>query len=103
MNYTPDKWVIVEVNSKHGKHRKVLGSWYGGYLGSDSYRFSSGIIKVIDRKKYYEIENESGSVYICYKDTEGMSAFTSSVYEKYKKDLKSKNMGTIKIIRQKIT
>ena len=101
MNYTPDQWVIVEVNSKYGKHRKVLGSWYGGYLGSDSYRFSSGITKTIDRGKYYEIKNESGSIYNCYKGAEGMSSLTSGVYTKYKKDLKNKKLGTIRIIDEK--
>ena len=40
-DYTPDRWVIVEINSpEHGKIRKVLGSWYGGYLGSDSWRMN---------------------------------------------------------------
>jgi hypothetical protein len=101
MNYTPDLWVIIEVDSKYGKHRKVLGSWYGGYLGSDHYRVSSGITKVIDRKKHYEIENESGSVYICYKGAEGMSSLTRDVYNKYKKDLKDGKLGTIKIIKEK--
>ena len=99
MNYTPDRWVIIEVDSIAGKHRKVLGSWYGGYLGSDSYRVSSGITKVVDRRKHYEIENESGSVYICYKGAEGMSSLTSGVYKKYKKDLKDQKLGTIKIIK----
>lgn len=100
MNYTPDAWVIVEVNSKYGKHRKVLGSWYGGYLGPDSYRFSSGITKIIDRGGHYEIKNESGSVYKCYKNAEGMSAFTSDVYTNYKKNLKNQKLGTIKIIKR---
>lgn len=97
----PDKWVIVEVNSSQGKHRKVLGSWYGGYTGSDSYRFSSGITKIIDRGEHYEIENESGSVYLCNKNAEGMSAFTDSVYTHYKKELTDQKLGTIKIIKRK--
>ena len=101
MSYIPDAWVIVEVNSKQGRHRKVLGSWYGGYLGSDSYRFSSGITKITDRGEYYEIKNASGSLYKCYKNAEGMSAFTSGIYEKYKKDLKEQGLGTIKLIKEK--
>lgn len=34
--YTPDLWVIVEVDSEHGKLRKVLGSWYGRDAAGDS-------------------------------------------------------------------
>lgn len=102
MSYIPDEWVIVEVDSKQGKHQKVLGSWYGGYLGSDSYRFSSGIIKITDKGEYYEIKNVSGSFYKCYKKAEGMSAFTREIYENYKKDLEDQKLGTIKIIKKMI-
>ena len=86
--YTPDRWVIVEMNSEHGKIRKVLGSWYGGYAGSDEWRFSSGVTKIEekldDEHPHYVIHNESGSIYTCYVNNIGMSAYTSSIYENFK-------------------
>ena len=87
-SYHPDRWVIVEINSpEHGTIRKVLASWYGGYAGSDEWRLSSGITQVIESDMYYLVKNESGSLYTCYKNAKGMSAYTSRVYENYKKGI----------------
>jgi hypothetical protein len=98
-DYTPDRWVIVEINSaEHGKIRKVLGSWYGGFAGSDSWRMNSGIEQVIDQGNYYDIVGYSGSVYRCIKGAEGMSAYTTSIFENYKKELEESNMGTMEIV-----
>lgn len=95
--YTPERWVIVEMNSEHGKIRKILGSWYGGYAGSDSWRFSSGITEVVDYDDYYEIHNESGSIYTCYKSCVGMSFYTERVFLDYKKKASEAN-ASIEII-----
>ena len=58
--YTPDKWVVVEVHTKDGEILyKVLGSWYGGYAGSDEWRFSSGITSVVHHDKHYDIQSYS--------------------------------------------
>ena len=99
--YTPDLWVIVEVKSVEGTIRKVLGSWYGGYGGSDEWRLSSGITKVEskldDKYPHYLIHNESGSEYTCYVNNNGMSAYTASVYENLKDKLE-KLGATIEII-----
>ena len=98
-DYTPDRWVIVEINSpEHGKIRKVLGSWYGGYTGSDSWRMNSGIEKVIDQGDHYAVVGYSGSVYRCIKGAEGMSGYTGRVYEDYKNKLEENNMGTMEIV-----
>jgi hypothetical protein len=98
-NYTPDRWVVIEVNSpEHGKIRKILGSWYGGWAGSDSWRMNSGIEQVIDQGDYYDVIGWSGSVYKCYKGAEGMSGYTTTVYEDYKKKLEENGMGTMEIV-----
>jgi hypothetical protein len=97
--YTPDLWVIVEINSpEHGKIRKVLGSWYGGFGGSDEWRMNSGIEKVIDQGDYYDIVGYSGSIYKCYKNRVGCSAYTNRVYNNLKKELEDINMGTMEIV-----
>lgn len=78
--YTPDLWVVVEIDYDGEITKKVLASWYGGYLGSDSWKLSSGITKVTEYADRYEFLNHSGSVYICYKTVWGMSGYTSGVY-----------------------
>jgi hypothetical protein len=86
-DYTPDRWEVVEIQSDgHDTLRKILGSWYGGYAGSDSWRFSSGITRVTDKDTYWEVENYSGSIYTCYKESRGMSAYTASVFHKLAKE-----------------
>ena len=97
--YTPDLWVIVEIDSPdHGKIRKVLGSWYGGFGGSDEWRMNSGIEKVIDQGDYYDVVGYSGSIYKCYKNRVGWSAYTNRVYNNLKKELEDINMGTMEIV-----
>lgn len=79
--YTPDRWVMIEINSKeNGKIRKILASYYGGFAGSDSWKLSSGNTSVIDKGEFYEFPQESGSAYKCYKTCIGMSNYTSGVY-----------------------
>jgi hypothetical protein len=97
--YTPDRWVIVRVKSdRHPTIDKVLGSWYGGFAGSDNWRFSSGIEKVEEFDSYYEATNYSGSVYTLHKNAIGMSAYTENVYNRLAKGLTEENMGTMEII-----
>jgi len=95
--YTPDRWVIVEMNSEHGQIRKVLGSWYGGFAGSDSWRMNSGIEQVTDQGDHYNVVGYSGSVYKCYKGSEGMSAYTRGVFESFKRDAEAAG-ATIEIV-----
>jgi hypothetical protein len=96
--YRPDRWAIVELkfNDDEQAVRKVMGSWYGGYAGSDSWRLSSGITKIVDADTHYEIHNESGSVYLCGKECQGMSGYTAGVYESFRKDLEGR--GSIEVI-----
>ena len=78
--YTPDLWVVVEIDYDGEVIKKVLASWYGGYLGSDSWKLSSGITEVKEFDDRYEFVNHSGSIYICYKPLWGMSGYTNGVY-----------------------
>lgn len=79
--YRPDRWVVVK-DLRNGDHR-IMGSWYGGYLDGDSWRMSSGIVDVVEDGQHYNVHNYSGSVYVCYKDSEGVSAYSSSVLDQY--------------------
>jgi len=81
--YTPDHWVIVKLEGEKvtgGVLYKVLAGWYGGYVGSDSWKLNSGITKIVDKGDYYVIEGYSGSRYLCFKDSERMSFYTASIF-----------------------
>lgn len=98
-DYCPDRWVIVRVASKHDEPiDKVMGSWYGGYAGSDSWRFSSGITKIIEHDDRYEVHNYSGSIYELFKGAEGMAAYTAACLKKMTAQLEESGEGTIELI-----
>ena len=97
-DYTPDKWVIVEITRKDGaSHRRVLGSWYGGFTQGDSWRMSSGVEEVIDDGDYFRIKNTSGSTYHCHKKANGMSGYSMGVLASYQKQMKETG-GTIEVV-----
>lgn len=98
--YTPDRWAVVEFDSEHGKIRKVLASWYGGYTGGDSWKLSSGITRVDDMDNRYEFLNESGSLYICYKHSYGMSGYTSSIYANWLEQLADHPGATVELVEE---
>lgn len=83
MSYTPDKWVVLKIdNPKEDKPwYRLFTGWYGGYAAGDSWRANSGITKIEYDKdnKVYLIHGNSGSVYKCKKELEGLSAYMDSV------------------------
>ena len=83
--YTPDKWVVIEIAMDNTTVQRILSSWYGGWAGSDSWRLSSGITEVEELEDSYIIKNESGSVYTCFKGRYGMSSYAMSILEGFKK------------------
>lgn len=86
-NYSPDRWVILEFKTPEGTFRKVFAGWYGGYTGSDTWKLSSGITSILDNDDHYEILNESGSVYYCYKQAEGFSNYMGMVLSSWKDEM----------------
>jgi hypothetical protein len=97
--HTPDRWVIVRITSKeHPQIDKVVGSWFGGYGGSDSWRMNSGIERIEEHEKHYDIHGYSGSVYKCYKESQGWSMYTHSVIENMAKQLEESGRGIMKVI-----
>ena len=77
--YKPDKWVILKIKTSLGIIYKVMGGWYGGYTGSDTWRINSGITKVELEGDVYKFYGSSGSVYLCHKDNYGMTILMQSV------------------------
>lgn len=83
--YTPDVWVVVEfTGSDVGEpYRRVLGGWYGGWGGSNSWKMSSGITETVEHTDHWEFRNASGSVYRCGKAVERYSIQTWGIFSSY--------------------
>lgn len=85
MKYYPDRWVVIQITSaEHGTIEKVLAGWYGGYLGSNSWKLNSGNTKVVEYPNRFEFTGHSGSVYVCYKSCYGLSNLTANILEQFK-------------------
>jgi hypothetical protein len=80
--YTPDLWVVLKVTPKNDKPwYRVMGSWYGGFAGSDSWRMNSGITdcyKEVGGEIFYFV-GSSGSTYRCHEKCYGTSSYSQSI------------------------
>lgn len=77
--YKPDRWIILKITNGEKVIYKVMGGWYGGYLGADSWRINSGISKVELDGDTYNFHGHSGSIYLCHKNSYGTTIFMNSV------------------------
>lgn len=82
MYYTPNRWVILTIKTKHESLDKIFAGWNGGQLRGDTWKLSSGITDMsFEQPDRIEFINYSGSVYTCYKNRYGMSAHMNNVYQ----------------------
>jgi hypothetical protein len=80
--YVPDKWVVVKIEGKEFPLTyKVFGCWYGGYLGSNSWKLNSGISKVTEAEDHWLFEGYSGSVYSCNENRYGATMYGYGVLQ----------------------
>jgi hypothetical protein len=78
--YIPDKWIVIKIEGKNVPLTyKVFACWFGGYLGSNSWKLNSGITKVTKDGEFYNFEGHSGSVYKCHKETYGAHVYGSGI------------------------
>lgn len=77
--YTPDRWVVLQINNGNEIINKVFAGWYGGYLDGDSWKLNSGNVREEEFDDRWEFTGHSGSVYVCRKDVYGLSGYMSSV------------------------
>lgn len=84
--YTPDRWVILEVDTGAEKFKRALSGWYGGYLDGNSWRFSSVIKEIVETKDGYTFTTESGSHYTLRNSCYGLSGLTASILNRIMKD-----------------
>ena len=85
LEYTPDRWIVLEFTYGDKVTRKLFGGWYGGYTGSDSWKLNSGIVGVrINYGTEYEFDGASGSTYYCHLNNYGMAGFQQSILAKWR-------------------
>jgi hypothetical protein len=75
--------MVLEFNSDdHGRTRKILASWHGGFSSGDSWKLSSGMQGITLESNHWILPQISGSIYHCPVGPEyyGMSGFTSGIY-----------------------
>jgi hypothetical protein len=77
--YTPDKWMVVKLESPQSSHYRVFATWKGGYMNGDSWKLNSGIVSVEEDAEFYYFNGSSGSVYQCHKEMYGTTFYGQSV------------------------
>jgi hypothetical protein len=96
--YTPDRWVVVEINLKNDSIQKVLAGWSGGYTWGESWKLSSGITEVTEYDDRYEFLNHSGSTYVCPKTSQGFSGYIAGIFANFERELGDR--GSIRILQE---
>lgn len=95
--YSPNRWVILEITSSSGKpFYKVMGSWMGGYLEGESWRMNSGIERVKEEEDGYKVYGFSGSVYYCPKESYGLGLYSHGVLQ----DFITRGAGRIRMLEE---
>jgi hypothetical protein len=87
LEYTPDVWVVLEIQGTSGVICKILAGWYGGFTAGNSWKLSSGIEKIEQDDDFYVMPNTSGSIYHCHRNNYGMSGYTNNIYLSLKQEL----------------
>lgn len=96
--YTPDRWVVLEFVTPQETLHKVFAGWYGGYLGSDSWKLNSGIIAVRKQDDCWEFDGYSGSIYRCNPKYYGISGYMHSILSRWLTQAEQRGDVTIEII-----
>lgn len=101
--YAPDRWVMLKATSKsYGSFYRVLGSWYGGFAGSNSWKLSSGTVDAIYDEEYktFHFPQESGSTYVGSWSNYGMSNLAAGVLRTWQETLKSTGAGSMELLEE---
>ena len=81
MDYEPDSWVVLEIQTPGEVIHKVLAGFSSGFfMKGGSWRLNSGITEIKEEGDYFLFYGYSGSVYKCHKHCYGLCLETSSVF-----------------------
>lgn len=89
MDYFPDAWVVLKINTPSTTIYKVLAGWFGDYLTGDSWRINSGITTVHKEGECFIFGGASGSDYICHQDTYKLTNMTHAILEEFNSSIPS--------------
>lgn len=78
-DYTPDRWMVLRIQTDKEILYKVFAAWSGGYGGGDSWKLNSGITRATWADPYWEFDGSSGSVYRCHADSYGTNGYGNTV------------------------
>lgn len=82
MNYNPDGYRFIRIDTPDAPLIKLFASWSGGYLDADAWRMNSGCSKIVETEENYLVYGFSGSCYTLRKHQGNLNAYSSSVYTK---------------------
>lgn len=99
--YYPNSWKVLEVEKDGEIQYRILADFKGGYLDGDSWRLSSGAVRVEENNKAFEVVNHTGSVYVCNKGQEGFGILSKSVYDNLEKNVKKLDNVSVRKITMK--
>ena len=77
--YKPDRWVVFKITHNDETFYKVFGMWYNTYTAGDSWKLNSGIIKVEEVNDQYHFHGNSGSIYVGYKNSYGLTNYGANI------------------------
>lgn len=81
MEYTPDCWVVLTIQTENQTIDKVFAGWHGDFLTGEHWKLSSGIVETTEYDGCFKFINHSGSVYSCYKDCCGLTNYMEQLLE----------------------
>jgi len=97
-DYTPDRWVVLELTTPEQSIYKVFAGWHGGYMGSDSWKLNSGIVSAHKAGYLWEFEGYSGSVYHCHESNYGMTMYQQSILAGWQQNTESGLRTQIRVL-----
>ena len=79
--YVPDRWCVISIPSNRETVYKVFASWSGGYIGGDSWKLNSGIVRADLIDGCWHFQGSSGSVYVCGCNSYGTNGYGAGVLD----------------------
>lgn len=79
MVLTPYRWKVVVFtdNKTQKEYTRLLTAWQDPYTVGSSYKLSNELFDTKMGTDYYMFSTMGGSMYVCYKDREGLTASTN--------------------------
>lgn len=101
MMYYPDEWSIIKVTTETETNWRILSCWYGNFSRGNSWKLSSAIEDVVQKKLNCLIMTASGSEYSLEYKNERMGLFLSSVLSSLKEQAEGVELEAVDFAKYK--